>query len=246
MAAVAGASPAERLAAFEGETLVPRLSTLQLLNGGGPQNETLKRFLLSAPANPSQLAGKRIAVVSADGVEEIEILAPIVSLRERGATVDLVAPRYQPLSPTLGVQYPEQRKTHILTTGFMENRSWVKIDRFLDQVHAEDYDAILIPGGAWNPDTLRTVPEALSLVRQMNAQGKVVAAICHGPLVLASAGILKGRKATSYWSVQLDIQNAGATVSDVPVVVDGNLITSRFPYDIPQLIEAIGQALTAK
>jgi protease I len=144
------------------------------------------------------------------------------------------------------VQYPAQRKTHILTVRFFENASWVKIDKFLDEADPATYDAVVIPGGAWNPDSLRNDPKVLEFVKTVYDAGRVTAAICHGPLVFVNAGIIKGKKATSYWNVQIDIKNAGAEVSDEAVVVDGNMITSRFPYDLPQFVRAIEKSLTEK
>lgn len=237
---------ATRLEDFAGEVAVPKLNTTLLLNGGAPENEELKRFLTTPPANPNSLAGKRIAVLSTDGVEEIELTGPLKLLRERGAKVDLVAPRLTALPKKFGVEYPSQRNTHILTVRFFEIASWVKIDRFVDEVSPQDYDAVVIPGGAWNPDSLRNDPKVLEFVKAVNDAGKVMAAICHGPLVFVNAGIIKGKKATAYWNVQTDIKNAGAEVLDQPVVVDGKFITSRFPFDIPQFIQAIEQSLTDK
>lgn len=237
---------ATRLESFGGEPLVPRLNTTLLINGGEAENEALKTFLLTPASNPSELAGKRVAVISTDGVEELELSGPIQYLKERGAHVDLVSPHRPVLPAKYGVQYPEQRKTHILTVRFMEDATWFKIDRFLDEAKAKDYDAVIIPGGAWNPDSLRQEPEAIRFVREMNDAGKTVAAICHGPLVLVNAGLLPGKHATSYWNVQIDVRNAGAIVEDKAVVVDGNLITSRFPFDLPQFMGAIRTALVSK
>lgn len=237
------ADTAARLEDFQGDVVVPRLNTTLLMNGGSEENEGLRKFLLEKPENAHQLSGKRIAVLSTDGVEEIELLGPIRFLKERGAKVDLVAPRFAPLPKKFGVQYPAQRQTHILTVRFFENGSWVKIDRFLDEVTANDYDALVIPGGAWNPDSLRIIPEALKLVQNFSSQGKITAAICHGPLVFVNAGIIKNKKVTGYWNIQIDLSNAGAKVRDEAVVVDGKIITSRFPYDLPQFMQAIVEGL---
>lgn len=241
-----GADAASRLEAYTGTPSVPYLSNTLLMNAKGVQNENFKRFLLERAANPSELAGKRIAVLSTDGVEEIELTGVLVHLRERGATAHLVSPRRPQLPPQYGVTYPEQRNTHILTARFMENATWVKIDKFIDQVKASDYDAVLIPGGAWNPDTLRNDAAAVQLVKDFASAGKIVAAICHGPLVLVSAELLRGKSATAYWAVQIDLKNAGATVQDQPVVEDGNLVTSRFPYDLPEFMGAIRAKLLRK
>ena len=102
-----------------------------------------------------------------------------------------------------------------------------------------DYDACIFPGGCWNPDALRADPLAQAFVREMWTAGKPTCAICHGQWVMVSAGILKGRKATAVWNIHPDLANAGATVLDEPCVVDGNLITARFPYDLPRMIHAM-------
>jgi len=235
---------AERLDAFSGDVLVPTLSTTQLASGGEPENEEFRRFLTEVAPDPTLLNGSRIAVLSTDGVEEIEVTGPITYLKERGATVDLVAPRFKEGLRKFGVRYPAQRATHILTVRFFENASWIKIDRFLDEVQPAEYDAVFIPGGAWNPDSLRVDTEALAFVKGIYEDGKPTASICHGPLVFVNAGIARNKQMTAYWNIHLDLQNAGAIVRDQPVVVDGNLITSRFPYDLPHLMQAIVNHLT--
>jgi protease I len=240
------ADSAARLEAFAGETLVPRLNTTLLMNAKGADNEGFRKFLLEKAANPTELAGKRVAVLSTDGVEEIELIGVLRYLRERGAHADLVSPRRPVLPPQFGVQYPEQRNTHILTAKFMENASWSRIDKFLDEVSTADYDGVIIPGGAWNPDSLRNDPKAVKLVRDFSDAGKIVAAICHGPLVLVTAGILQGKSATAYWAVQLDLKNAGAHVEDKAVVEDGQIVTSRFPTDLPQFMNSIRAKLLRK
>jgi protease I len=121
------------------------------------------------------------------------------------------------------------------------------IDLTLEQAVAENYDALLLPGGVMNPDKLRRNPQALSFVRSFFAAGKPVAAICHGPWTLIDAGVVRGRKMTSYESIQTDLKNAGAKWSDEEVVVDNGLITSRKPSDIPafnrKMIEEFGEGI---
>jgi len=121
----------------------------------------------------------------------------------------------------------------------MENSGWYKIDKFLDEVTARDYDVVIIPGGAWNPDTLRLNPAAVSFIIEMYNTGKLTTAICHGPVVLINTGLLRGRTVTGNWNIHLDLKNAGAKIIEQPVVVDGNLITGRSPYDLPQYLETI-------
>ncbi len=241
-----GADSASRLEAYVGTVSVPTLSNTLLMSAPGALNEAFRKLLLDAPQNASELAGKRIAVLSTDGVEEIELTAMLVFLRERGARADLVSPRRPQFPPQFGVRYPEQRNTHILTAHFMENATWVKIDKFTDQVKAADYDAILIPGGAWNPDSLRSDAGSVQLVKDFFNAGKIVGALCHGPLVLVSADLLRGKNATAYWAVQIDLKNAGATVEDKTVVEDGNLVTSRFPTDLPDFLGTVRAKLLRK
>ncbi len=217
---------------------VPKLNTALLLASNEKENRELREFLYGQ-RNPNLLKGQKIAVMATDGVEELEITIPLQYFRDLGATTHLISPSYQPLPSNLGVEYPPIRETHILTVRFMENAGWAEIDRYLNEVKADDYDALLIAGGAWNPDNLRVDKDALRIASNMYKAGKPVAAICHGPLVLVNAELLKGKKATSFWNVMKDLENAGATVIDQSVVVDGNLMTSRYPYDLPHLLNEI-------
>ncbi len=127
----------------------------------------------------------------------------------------------------------------------MENAGWLKIDCYLDEAKVADYDAVILPGGCWNPDFLRADKDAQNFTRDMHAAGKPTCGICHGPWVMVSAKMLKGKKATAVWNIQIDLENAGATVIDEPCVVDGNLITARFPYDLPRMIDALVKQLVA-
>ncbi len=237
--------PVMRVQAFEAAPTVPRLSVPLMATAEGELNGELLRFLTEPPADPSLLAGKRIAVLATNGVEEVELTVPLAWARERGATVHLVSPRVDPAPNAYGVQMPEAARTHVLTVKFMENAGWVAIDRYLGEATAGEYDAVVLPGGAWNPDTLRADPHAQAFVRAALEAGKPVLAICHGPLVLVSAGVLRGRRATAFWTVQPDLANAGATVADEPCVVDGSLITGRFPYDLPRCLDAFAGQLVA-
>lgn len=176
-------------------------------------------------------------------MEEVELTVPIKWLCERGAVAHVVSPRVEPAPNPYGVQMPDAARTHVLTVKFMENAGWFPIDRYLGEAVAGEYDAVVLPGGAWNPDTLRADPHAIAFVRAAFAAGKPVAAICHGPLVLVSADLLRGRAATGFWAVHPDLANAGATVRDEPVVVDGNLVTARFPYDLPRFLDALAVQL---
>ena len=166
-----------------------------------------------------RLSGKRVAVLAETQYEDLELWYPLLRLREEGAEVKVVgtgsAPSYESKHG-----YP------------------VKVDLVADEASADDFDAVVVPGG-FAPDRMRRYPAVLDLVKELWEQGKVVAAICHGPWVLVSAGILDGRKATSYYAIKDDVINAGATGVDEPVMVDGTLVTSRVPGDLPGFMRTI-------
>lgn len=164
----------------------------------------------------ADIGGKKVVVLATHGFEQSELEVPVEKLKKAGATVHIVAPEGGSIRG-------------------WDEKDWgreVAVDRTLDQVSANDYDAIVLPGGQINPDVLRTKNEAVSLVREMFDAKKVVAAICHGPWLLVEAGIAKGRNLTSYHSIRTDMINAGANWSDEEVVVDEGLVTSRNPGDL--------------
>jgi protease I len=226
------------------QSAVSVMPVSQLLNA--PGNEALKAFFFTPVKNKTLLKGKRIAVLAADGFEEIELLGPVWYFRELGALVDIVAPRYNPAPQRYGLSSPEMAKTHIMAIQYLQPVGWVKFDRTADEIGVADYDAIFIPGGAWNPDNLRYDEDVLQFIRAFNRTGKLIAAICHGPVVLASADILKGKKLTGYWNIQVDLKNAGGLVQQETVVTDGNLITSRHPIDVADFSRAVESWLIKK
>lgn len=171
------------------------------------------------------LKGKKVAVLAEDMYQELELWYPLLRLREAGAETVVVG-------------------TGSATTYTGRHGYPVTVNVNADQVSANDFAAIVIPGG-FAPDRLRRYPSVLKLVREAYQQGKVVAAICHAGWVLVSAGILKGKKATCVPAIKDDIINAGAIYLDEEVVVDGNLITSRTPDDLPAFCRAIIAALEA-
>ncbi len=232
-----------RIQEFESPAGVPMLSTLMLTTAEGELNRELNHFLFDPPTNPNLLKGKKIAICCTNGVEEVEILGSLRWLSEHGATVHIVAPRAGPLPASYGVKMPPIAETHVLAIRLMENAGWLKIDQHLETAKAADYDAVILPGGCWNPDFLRADKNAIAFVQAMDKAGKPVCGICHGPWVLISAKLLKGKKATAVWNIHIDLENAGATVIDEPVVVDGNLITARFPYDLPRMVDALVKQL---
>lgn len=224
---------------------VPSISTELLATADGELNRELNAFLFNPPTDPHLLKGKRVAICCTNGVEEVEILGAQGWLAEHGATVHVVSPRIGEFHPTLGLRFPPLAATHVLAIRLMENAGWIKIDRYSDEVCAADYDALILPGGCWNPDALRMDEPTRAFVREMHAAGKPTCAICHGQWVMVSAGILKGKRATAVWNIHVDLENAGALVSDEPCVVDGNLITARFPYDLPRMVQALVKQLLA-
>jgi protease I len=169
------------------------------------------------------LHAARAAVLVEQQYQEMEVWYPIYRLREAGCKVTLVGPE-------TGQSYPSK-------LGYP-----AKSDKAARDVSAADFDLLVIPGG-FAPDYLRRHAAVLRLVGDMAEQGKVVAAICHGPWVLCSTQALKGRKATSFSSIKDDLANAGADWTDAEVVRDGNLITSRKPDDLPAFLQAILQAV---
>jgi protease I len=226
------------------QATVPTISLNALLDYQGIENIAL-RTMVSDPASGERIDGKRIAVLAADGVEEIEVTIPLHVLRARGATVEVLAPSIGPSLAKLGLTSPAQRATHIVTVRFMENAGWLPFDRSIETAEASAYDAVYVPGGAWSPDILRSNEHAIAFLRAAAKADKVIASICHGPLVLADAGLLADRHATSYWSVSKDLINAGARWKDAAVVRDGRLITSRYPLDLPEFIASLIDALKA-
>ncbi len=170
-----------------------------------------------------ELNGKRAAVLVEQQYQEMEIWYPVYRLREAGCSVTLVGPE-------AGQTYPSK-------LGYP-----AKSDKSIKDVSANDFDLVVIPGG-FAPDFLRRNEAILRFVSTMAEQGKVVAAICHGPWVLCSTQALKGRKATCFFAIKDDVMNAGANYVDAEVVRDGNLITSRKPDDLPAFLQAIFQAV---
>lgn len=163
-----------------------------------------------------QISGKKILILATNGFEQSELEVPRDRLKAAGATVDVVSPEKGEIKG-------------------WDKKDWgrpVKVDKSLDEVQAQDYDAIVLPGGQINPDLLRVNDKALTLIRAFNEQKKVIAAVCHAPWLLIETGIAKGRKATSYKSIKTDMVNAGAKWEDSPVVNDQGIITSRNPGDL--------------
>ncbi|MEZ0258449.1 MAG: type 1 glutamine amidotransferase domain-containing protein [Chthoniobacter sp.] len=165
----------------------------------------------------TQLKDKKVAILAADGFEQAELEEPMNALKDAGATVSIVSPKGGQIQ---GMKHADKGDKF-------------DVDLELDDANADDFDAVLVPGGLMNPDELRSTPKAVSFVRSFAEAGKPIAAICHGPWVLIEAGLVKGRKLTSWPAIQSDIKNAGGNWVDEEVVVDNGLVTSRKPADIP-------------
>ena len=170
-----------------------------------------------------RLNGRRVAVLAVDGFEKVELTVPVAALRAAGADVDIVS----------------LRRGRIRGVNLHEPASRVTVDRLLADVSEADYDALLIPGGFINPDLLRQSAQAREFVRQFDAAGKPIATLCHGPWLLASAGLADGRRMTSWPGVRDDMVNAGATWIDEAVVRDRNWLTSRGPQDMVPFVGAL-------
>jgi len=170
------------------------------------------------------LKGKRVAILAEQDFEDVELTEPLKAMKEAGAQIFIVGS---------GSQTSYQGK---------RGKATIKVDIDADKVRAEDFDVIIIPGG-YAPDKMRLHQPMIDLVKKAHDLGKVIAAICHGPQLLISADIVRGRRLTSWPSVAIDLKNAGAIWVDEPLVKDGNIITARRPSDLPVFNSAVIQAL---
>jgi protease I len=177
------------------------------------------------------LQGKRVAILMTDGVEQVEYTGPRSFLEEQGAQVTLISPK----APGEEIQ------------GFnhLDPGDKFKVEMDVRDARPGDFDALVLPGGVANPDQLRLSTESITFIREFGRENKPIAAICHGPWTLIDADLVTGKRMTSWPSLQIDLQNAGAQWSDAQVVVDGKLVTSRKPDDIPAFNQAILGELAA-
>ncbi len=175
------------------------------------------------------LQGKRVAVLMTDGVEQVEYTSPRSYLEDHGATVVLLAPKPKG-------ERVQGFKHHDKADSF-------EVDMHVRDAMPRDFDALVLPGGVANPDQLRLSPEAIGFIRDFAAEQKPIGAICHGPWTLIDAGVAKARHMTSWPSLQTDLRNAGAEWTDERVVVDGMLVTSRKPDDLPAFNEALAKEI---
>ena len=165
----------------------------------------------------NELQGKRVAFLATDMVEQVELTEPWKAVQQAGATTELIS----------------LEEGEIQGFNHYDKGDTFPVDKTVEEARADDYDALVIPGGVGNPDTMRADENAVGLVRDFFEQGKPVGVICHGPWMLVEAGVVRGRKVTSWPSLQTDIRNAGGNWVDQEVVVDEGLVTSRKPDDLP-------------
>ncbi len=179
-------------------------------------------------ADTEPLASRRILIMATDGFEQSELEVPLERFQDAGAEIDIASIEMGDI------------------TGWDED-DWgddIEVDLKISEVSIDAYDALILPGGQINPDLLRVEEEAVALIRDFAATGKPIAAICHAPWLLIEAGLAQGRRLTSYKSIRTDVANAGATVVDETVVIDGNIITSRCPDDLEAFCDAVIKKLT--
>lgn len=175
------------------------------------------------------LQDKKVAILATDGFEQVELEKPMTALKTAGATVSVIS----------------LKKGQITGMNHMDKGEPIDVTATLDDVSADEFDALVIPGGLYNPDTLRSTPAAVKFAKDFAQAGKPIAAICHGPWVLVEADIVRGRRLTSWPAIQSDVRNAGGEWVDEEVVVDNGLVTSRKPDDIPafnrKMVEEIAE-----
>lgn len=170
-----------------------------------------------------QIPDSRVLIVATDGFEEWELFGPRQILQQRGAEVVLASPKRDPIQGTV---HDEPGKA-------------ITPDLTVDEALADDFDALILPGGVRNPDHLRTNVRVIQLIKDFAEQGKPIGAICHGPWLLVEADLLRGSTATSWPSIRTDLRNAGANVVDEPAVTDGKIVTSRNPEDVEEFTTAL-------
>jgi protease I len=175
----------------------------------------------------SNSKGKKVAILTEEGFEQVELTNPKEALEQAGATVEIISPKTGKIKA-------------------WNHTDWgieIEVDKNISEARVEDYDALILPGGVLNPDKLRLNKEAVQFTADFLKSGKTVAAICHGPQTLIETQLLEGRTMTSYPAVKTDLTNAGVNWVDKEVVEDGNLISSRNPDDLPAFNDAIKRAI---
>ncbi len=179
------------------------------------------------------LKGKKVAMLTETGFEEIELTSPKKALEDAGAIVHIVSPQKEKVKAWAHDHWSEE----------------IPVDVVIEDAKSEDYDALVLPGGVMNPDKLRKNKTAVAFAKEFMEAGKPIAAICHGPQLLIETGLLEGRDMTSYPSIRTDLENAGVNWHDREVIVDNGLVTSRSPEDLEafnaKMIEEIGEGVHA-
>jgi protease I len=205
------------------------VATITYCNRGTPKTEHYCEFKSIVMAK--NVEGKRVAIITENGFEEVELTSPKKALEDAGAIVRILSPQKDKVKA-------------------WDHDHWsieLPVDGQVYNANVEDYDMLLIPGGVINPDKMRTDKDCVSLVQQFLESGKPVAAICHGPQLLIETGMISGRKMTSYHSIKTDLINAGVIWEDKEVVVDNGLVTSRSPGDLDtfnrKIIEELGEGV---
>jgi protease I len=163
-----------------------------------------------------KLSGKKVAILTENGFEEVELTSPLKALKEAGASVDIISPQKKKVKAWIHDHWSIE----------------LPVDVQLNDANVDEYDALVIPGGVLNPDQMRINPDCVDFVQQFLEEQKPVAAICHGPQLLIETGMLRGKNMTSFPSIRTDLENAGVHWSDVEVITDGGLTTSRSPKDL--------------
>lgn len=169
------------------------------------------------------LQGKKVAILATDGFEQVELVQPREAVEKAGATTELLSIKDGEIQ---GMNHDEKGDR-------------LPVDRLVSEASVDDYDALILPGGTTNPDKLRRDTSAVSFVRDFAASGKPIGVICHGPWILIEAGVVRGRKMTSFESIRTDLKNAGAIVLDQEVVTDQGIVSSRSPDDLPAFCRKI-------
>jgi len=197
--------------------------------GPGPRIFTVMQIKRRTIVASNSLKGKTIAVLMTDGVEQVEFTSPRDYLLQQGATIEVLSPK--------------DAGGHVQGFNHDEKADKFKVDKHVRDAKAGDYAALLLPGGVANPDALRLSKESIAFIRKFAGTEQPIAAICHGPWTLIDAGVAKSKHMTSWPSLQNDLRNAGAEWTDEQVVIDGRLITSRKPDDLPAFNKALHEAL---
>jgi deglycase len=208
----------------------PAEGSLRTSDFRAPKRGRTRAIELKGGSHVADLNGRKVAFLATDMVEQVELTEPWQAVQDAGADTELLSLEEGEIQ---GFDHYDKADTF-------------RVDRKVEDVGIEDYDALVIPGGVGNPDTMRADENAVRFVREFFEAGKPVAAICHAPWMLVEADVVRGRRLTSFWSIKADVENAGGNWVDEEVVVDGNLVTSRNPDDLPafnqELVELFARA----